>query len=445
MGRIEKTVFISYRRHDAGWANAVFMDLTQHGYDVFIDYEGIGSGNFETAILENIRARAHFLVLLTRTALERSGDPRDWMRREIEAALDSQRNIVPVLLEGFKFGTGDQLTGRLAALQQYNGLTVPEGYLRQAMEKLRNQFLSVPVDAVLHPASASAQRIAKEQKDKAAAVLEDEQSKLASPENYEEPPRASTMPLKSPRILWFAGVSAVAAILVILAVLPSTVENQAAPFIDEVVKIIALIWIDHSRWPLQTPPNSGVAPPASAKPGEVTEGNPAHDSTVQPWPQATPTDISPQDAATQLGAWDSVLPRVNELVNAYNSLDLALVSWESKAKLVGERDALAKGVRAAAANLLSAGEALDKIREQYPDLRDLIAALSNSPAEQLNKAGSVFADAVTQNGSEADDARIVRLRRLEGALKLQMAAMDNWMTDLGRKANLRVRDLSGIK
>jgi TIR domain len=178
MGRIEKTVFISYRRHDAGWANAVFMDLTHHGYDVFIDYEGIGSGNFETAILENIRARAHFLVLLTRTALERSSDPKDWMRREIEAALDSQRNIVPVMLEGFKFGAGDQLTGRLAALQQYNGLTVPEGYLRQAMEKLRNQFLSVPVDAVLHPASASAQRIAKEQKDKAAAVLEDEQRKL---------------------------------------------------------------------------------------------------------------------------------------------------------------------------------------------------------------------------------------------------------------------------
>ena len=69
MGRIEKTVFISYRRHDEPWALAVFADLTQHGYDVFIDYDGIGSGSFETAILENIKARAHFLVLLTPTAL----------------------------------------------------------------------------------------------------------------------------------------------------------------------------------------------------------------------------------------------------------------------------------------------------------------------------------------------------------------------------------------
>src|SRR5262249_52916335 len=69
MARIEKTVFISYRRADEPWALAVFGDLTQHGYDVFIDYDGIASGNFETAILENIKARAHFLVLLTPTAL----------------------------------------------------------------------------------------------------------------------------------------------------------------------------------------------------------------------------------------------------------------------------------------------------------------------------------------------------------------------------------------
>ena len=62
MGRIEKTVFISYRRVDEPWGLAIFQNLTQHGYDAFIDYDGIASGNFETAILENIRARAHFLV-----------------------------------------------------------------------------------------------------------------------------------------------------------------------------------------------------------------------------------------------------------------------------------------------------------------------------------------------------------------------------------------------
>src|SRR5215831_12713345 len=121
MARIEKTVFISYRRADEPWALAVFENLTQHGYDVFIDYDGLASGNFETAILENIKARAHFLVLLTPTALERSGDPNDWMRREIEAALDSRRNIVPLMLAGFDFSKSP-LTGKLGALPRYNGL-----------------------------------------------------------------------------------------------------------------------------------------------------------------------------------------------------------------------------------------------------------------------------------------------------------------------------------
>src|SRR5262249_39116802 len=170
MARIEKTVFISYRRADEPWALAVFENLTQHGYDVFIDYDGIASGNFATVILENIRARAHFLVLLTPTALERSSDPEDWMRREIEAALDSQRNIVPVMLAGFDFGTpaiASQLTGKLAALKQYNGLEIPKGYFSPAMERLRNKFLSVSLDTVRHPASDSAQQLAKEQKDKA--------------------------------------------------------------------------------------------------------------------------------------------------------------------------------------------------------------------------------------------------------------------------------------
>lgn len=180
MERVEKTVFISYRRTNIPWALAVFQNLTQHGYDVFIDFSGIASGDFETVILGNIKARAHFLVLLTPSALEHCDDPADWLRREIETALANQRNTVPLMLEGFDFGTpkiASQLTGALAALKHYNGLSIPPEYFMEAMGRLRDKFLNVPLNAVLHPASRSVQRAATEQKvaaGAAPAVREDE-------------------------------------------------------------------------------------------------------------------------------------------------------------------------------------------------------------------------------------------------------------------------------
>src|SRR5689334_12443179 len=120
MGRIEKTVFISYRRANVSWALAIFQNLTNHGYDVFFDYNGIGSGDFERVILGNIDARAHFLLLLPPQALNGCSEPGDWLRREIEHAIGGQRNIVPVMLEGFDFAKPEtlvQLEGSLATLR----------------------------------------------------------------------------------------------------------------------------------------------------------------------------------------------------------------------------------------------------------------------------------------------------------------------------------------
>ncbi|MGO9402752.1 MAG: tetratricopeptide repeat protein [Terriglobales bacterium] len=188
MGRIEKTVFISYRRTNVPWALAIFQNLTQHGYDVFFDYSGIASGDFESVILENIHARAHFLVLLTPSALERCGDPADWLRREIEAALDGQRNIVPLMLEGFDFGTptiASQLTGKLALLNHYNALSIPPEYFVEAMGRLRDRYLNVPLDAVLYPASSSARQAATADKHAAAMAPEVAEEELTAQQWFE--------------------------------------------------------------------------------------------------------------------------------------------------------------------------------------------------------------------------------------------------------------------
>ena len=166
MSRVEKTVFLSYRRTNAPWALAIFQALTHDGYDVFFDFMGIGSGDFEQIILENIRARAHFIVLLTPSALEKCSRDDDWLRREIEFALSMRRNVVPLMLEGFSFGSpaiATQLTGRLAELKKYQALEVPAAYFPEAMARLRDRYLNVPLKAVLHPVSPAVQEVAEKQ------------------------------------------------------------------------------------------------------------------------------------------------------------------------------------------------------------------------------------------------------------------------------------------
>lgn len=188
MGRIEKTVFISYRRANAPWALAISQYLTTRGYDVFIDFLTINSGDFEQIITENIKARAHFLVLLAPSALERCNDPKDWLRREIEIAFESRRNIVPILLENFDFGAPENvkcLTGELENLRNYNGLNIYAAYFVESMQKLCDRFLNVSLDSVLHPVSRGVQSIVKEQKQAVAEEAPVDSDTLAAQEWFE--------------------------------------------------------------------------------------------------------------------------------------------------------------------------------------------------------------------------------------------------------------------
>ena len=189
MERIEKTVFVSYRRTNFPWALAVWQSLNQHGYDVFMDYVSIPAGDFESAILENIHARAHFLIILTPSALELCGEPGDWLRREIETAIECRRNIIPLMLEGFSFGTpkiADQLTGTLAPVKKYQGLTIPNDFFHEAMDRLRTRFLNVPLSAVTQPPSTAAKEAATEQSAAAQAAPQVPEQELTAQQYVEQ-------------------------------------------------------------------------------------------------------------------------------------------------------------------------------------------------------------------------------------------------------------------
>jgi formylglycine-generating enzyme required for sulfatase activity len=217
MARIEKTVFISYRRTDVYTALAVYENLKNQGYDVFFDYRSISSGDFEQIITSNIRARAHFLLILTPTALDRCNEPGDWLRREIEFAIDERRNIVPLFFKGFRFAgavrsersrwlrfggsvASEPLTGKLKDLSRYNGLNVHEDYFEEAMYRLRTEFLSKPLDTVLHPVSTEVRKVVQAEQLAADEALEQiENVKELVKQEHEEPvqPKAEPTPSRN--------------------------------------------------------------------------------------------------------------------------------------------------------------------------------------------------------------------------------------------------------
>jgi formylglycine-generating enzyme required for sulfatase activity len=198
MAREQKTVFISYRRTDVSWALLVYHYLTEKGYDVFFDYTSIPSGDFEQIIISNIKARAHFLVILTPTALDRCKEPGDWLRREIETAIREKRNIIPMFFDDFNFNASSvakSLTGQLATLEKYNGLEVPASYFDAAMQRLCDQYLNVALDAVLQPVSDEVQKVVKVQQIAAnQAVL---QKKKAEKEKLNQPVRTVEEPVET--------------------------------------------------------------------------------------------------------------------------------------------------------------------------------------------------------------------------------------------------------
>ncbi len=145
MGRIDKSVFISYRRTNFYTALAVYQGLSQHDFDVFMEYRGRENRNFSEVCLENIKKRAHFLVIISPSAIESYQENESYLRREIEAAIDAGRNIIPLVMEGFDAknpSVQKAFSGKLTALKDYSGLRLYSEYFFAGMEKLRERCLS---------------------------------------------------------------------------------------------------------------------------------------------------------------------------------------------------------------------------------------------------------------------------------------------------------------
>ena len=90
-------VFISYRREGGkNIARLLKTELGLRGYHAFLDFDELKDGRFDKRIMDAIDAAPVFMFILSDHALDRCVDENDWVRKEIEYALATERHIIPI-------------------------------------------------------------------------------------------------------------------------------------------------------------------------------------------------------------------------------------------------------------------------------------------------------------------------------------------------------------
>lgn len=125
------TVFLSYRRtQSAILARSLHTRLAALGVDAFLDVEDINGGRFDNIIEQEIVARDNFLVLLSPETLQS-----EWVRKEIALALQHEKFIIPVTMDGFNFAQLQDYP-EIAALARESGIPYDFQYDHAAFARI---------------------------------------------------------------------------------------------------------------------------------------------------------------------------------------------------------------------------------------------------------------------------------------------------------------------
>lgn len=136
----DNSAFISYRRGDGyPWARLIWDDLQHRSINAFLDLESMRqAGRFNERLLNQIAARPYFLIVLAEGSLERCASESDWVRREIEHAIETGRTIVPLFIAPFETSHFPlDLPPHIGeALANSNGVTFYSQFLAAALDQL---------------------------------------------------------------------------------------------------------------------------------------------------------------------------------------------------------------------------------------------------------------------------------------------------------------------
>ncbi|MCL2281806.1 MAG: toll/interleukin-1 receptor domain-containing protein [Fibromonadales bacterium] len=156
MANSKYEIFISYRRKGGyDTAKLLYDRLRMDGYSVSFDIDTLVNGNFDVELENRVKECKDFLLVLSPGIFDRFFDTNpeydpenDWVRREIACALAENKNIVPLVLEGFTFPK--TLPDNVKGITRKNALDLNQKYFEAAYEKMKSFLISKPRWAVRH-------------------------------------------------------------------------------------------------------------------------------------------------------------------------------------------------------------------------------------------------------------------------------------------------------
>jgi len=167
-------IFICYRREDSAYAAGRLFDrLSQHfGADnIFMDIDAIELGiDFVQRIREAVSSCDVLVAVIGRQWLNatdarghrRLDNPNDFIRIELEAALERDIHIIPALVEGAIMPLEEELPEALAPLARRNGLIIGHTRFDSDVDRLIRGLEAI-IKVVAERKAAEAERIAAEE------------------------------------------------------------------------------------------------------------------------------------------------------------------------------------------------------------------------------------------------------------------------------------------
>ena len=253
-------IFVSYSRHDTNVVNEFVERLEREGFSVWIDRDGIESGDaFKKIILQAIKSSAVVLFFSSQHSNQSS-----WTAKEIGVAVKYQKTVIPVLLDGSNFNEEVEFDLINLDFIDYQDASLREMMMDRLVKSLKAKIPN-PMgqkkaeEARLKAEAAERERMEEERRRKeeterkareeaerkARVEAERQASEVAERERQalqntpiSPTPHSDTPTPKNKRTLWIAlgiGIAAVVALVVILAkpkLTPSYYEEPPRKVVD---------------------------------------------------------------------------------------------------------------------------------------------------------------------------------------------------------------------